>query len=75
MHQTEHLHVVVAKIKNVKSFFLRFPGATSWYQQKCSQYLFSFVEKQLIVFRSQSLWRGKESPNDPHKEVKNKPEV
>ena len=51
MHRAEHLHGVVAKVRtDVKRRFLELPKLRGRNKQKLSQYLFSFMEKHLIVF-------------------------
>ena len=42
-------------------------------KQKLSQYLFSFIEKHLIVFLFTKFKSRKQNPNDLHKEVKSEP--
>ena len=74
MHRARHLHELSLKLEREKTFFgvLR-TGRTL--QQILSQYLFSFMEKHLTVFSSQSLRQRKQNPYEQHKEVKSKPEM
>ena len=55
--------------------FSRVVGTTRTYQQNLSQYLFSFMEKHLIVFLFTKFKAKKQNPNDLHKEVDSKPEM
>ena len=75
MHRALHLHVVVAKIKNVKRPFLEFSRLYKVVTAKLSQFLFSLMKKNLIIFLFTEFKAKKQNSNDPHKKVKNKPEM
>ena len=57
------------KLQHGKTFF-RVVGTTRTLQQKLSRYLFSFIEKHLMVFLITKFKAKNQNPNGLHKEVK-----
>ena len=68
MYRAEHLQKV--SLEREKTFLELLGLQGQNIEQKRSQHLFRWRYIYLIVFRSQSLWRVKQNPNDLYKKSK-----
>ena len=66
--------VLAIKLQCGETCFRVSLGTTRTLQQKLSRYLFSFIEKHLIIFLLTKFIAKKQNPNGPYKEVKSEPE-